>query len=92
MKAGLWFIVAAVSVAVALLAAGGFRLARETHALAVRASSVQLPVIDVDRARRSLQRLQHDADALTVLLLRLQAALLGIEDGVRAMARAFSRE
>ncbi len=92
MTAGLWFVVAAVGLALALLLFGVARVARETRMLVVRAKSIELPPIDVNRARRLLERLQHDADTMTVLLLRMQAALLGIEDGVRAMVRAFSRE
>jgi len=90
--AGLWFMVAALCAAFVLAVAGGVCLAREARALVLRAMSIEPPALNLEGARRSLERLQSDVEAMTELLVRMQAALRDIESGMRAMMRAFSRE
>jgi len=88
---GVWFIIGTLVASGALLVAGGVRAAIATAALAKRASSMNVPDLDFDKARSAVARIQADLDAMTALFTRARAAMASIDAEVRAMIRAFSR-
>jgi septation ring formation regulator EzrA len=92
MTAGLWFIVASVLAALVCAAAGAIALARALHGLATRVKTMTIPELDLDGARRAIERIQEDVTLMTALFERMQRALQAIDTEVRAMLRVFSQE
>ncbi len=89
MSAGLWFVVGAVVGAIALVVAGGVRLAFGARTLAMRIASLSAPDIDFERAQATIAKLQRDAVRARILIVRAHVALRNVDDGLHAMIRAF---
>ncbi len=81
-----WGLLAAAVVAVALMLAGVAKAAIAARRLVRRAQALELPAIDVDRASATIERVQEDLAAMTVLLNRAQAALAEIDANIRELA------